>query len=232
MISPIWTPLRRVNSFVRLVTSIAALSTLIACTSGPTVAFQGTELTGNNKATSFHLVNQFGTQVSLQNFSDKVVALTFLYTNCLDTCPLTAKILNNTYQALGTAVDEVAFLVITADPTRDTVERIHEYSQERDMLNKWSYLTGSLADLQQVWEDYYVPIEPYQVSTGGAQERLSHAAIAAAVESGDLRQYLIGHPAPVYLIDRSGVLRVLHSDVTYGAKALTDDLRLLIAETA
>ena len=99
------------------------------------------------------------------------------------------------------------------------------------MLNKWSYLTGDLADLQQVWEDYYVPIEPYQVSTGGAQERITQAVLAAAVESGDLRQYLIGHPAPVYLIDRSGVLRVLHSDVTYGAEPLTDDLRLLIAET-
>jgi len=177
-------------------------------------------------------VNQFGAKVSLQNFSDKVIALTFLYTSCLDTCPLTAEILHNTYQGLDTGVDRVAFIAITVDPTRDTVERIHEYSQERDMLNKWSYLTGKLADLQQVWEDYYVPIEPYQVSTGGAQERLNHAAIAAAVESGDLRQYLIGHPAPVYLIDRAGVLRVLHSDATFDSEPIVDDIRLLIAETA
>ena len=59
-----------------------------------------------------------------------------------------------------------------------------------------------------------------------AHSKLDKAqAVAEDVGAGG---YLIGHSTPVYLIDRSGMLRVLHTDLTLDPQPLVQDIRLLL----
>ncbi|MCH7706360.1 MAG: hypothetical protein IIB33_04865 [Chloroflexi bacterium] len=72
----------------------------------------------------------------------------------------------------------------------------------------------------------YVAAEPETV-TGGALDALSGETEAQAEEIG-AGGYLVGHSAPVYLIDRSGMLRVLHTNLTLDPQPLVHDIRLLL----
>src|SRR4051812_3887778 len=50
----------------------------------------GAVVNGRQLAPDFTLVNQFGEPQQLSTFRGKPVALTFIYTNCIDVCPLIA----------------------------------------------------------------------------------------------------------------------------------------------
>src|SRR3954447_1655178 len=56
---------------------------------------------GRPPAPDFTLTNQLGQQESLSSFRGKPVAMTFIYTNCADVCPLIAWNMHLTYDQLG-----------------------------------------------------------------------------------------------------------------------------------
>lgn len=56
--------------------------------------------------------------------------LTFLYTSCPDICPLITSKLRESYQLINGVASRVAFLAVTVDPERDTVQQVYEYSQK------------------------------------------------------------------------------------------------------
>ncbi|MBI2170758.1 MAG: SCO family protein [Chloroflexi bacterium] len=180
------------------------------------------------QATPFQLQDQFGGMVSLADVAGKVVALTFLYTNCPDVCPLTTEALRQAHDALGNDASQVVFLAITVDPARDTAQRAYEYSAQKGMLDKWRFLTGSLEQLSPVWEGYFIAADAYRLDAGGAFQQLSQAALTQRAQQEGMPSYLIGHQAPVYLIDRKGFIRVLHSDVTLDVQPLVQDIRTLL----
>ena len=215
-----------------LVSGFAILFLVVGCSSG--VSFHGTELTGANPASPFRLQNQFGDHVALNDLKGNVVVLTFLYTNCPDACPIITDAMRNAYDALGLDAQRTAFVAITVDPARDTVEEVNRYSEGKGMLHKWSFLTGNEEELAPVWRAYYVAAEPERVEGGiGTLENLSQEAAtqASAVDIGTHGNevgYLVSHTTPVYLIDRAGRLRVLFTDLTLDPAPLVHDIRLLL----
>ena len=152
---------------------------LVACSSPE--PFQGTELTSAEIATPFQLEDQFGKSVNLTDHSGKVVVLTFLYTNCPDTCPIVTSQLLDTHRLLGQDASRVSFLAVSVDPERDSVGDAHTYSQKWDMVDKWGFLVGTREELRPIWAAYYIdPVldseagehdhedaEEYEVQTGG-----------------------------------------------------------------
>ncbi len=192
----------------------AALVVSLGCSAE--ASFSGTELTPAQTAASFALRDQFGQTVSLSSFNGKVVVLTFLYTSCPDICPLTTRTLGMAYDALGDDANETAFVAITVDPERDSVEQVYRYSEQQAMLHKWAFLTGSREELEPVWRGYYVAAE---------RETSEHAS--AQISPGG---YLVGHSAPVYLVDRGGKLRVLTDTPPLVPEPLVHDIRLLLKE--
>ncbi|MSQ21703.1 MAG: SCO family protein [Dehalococcoidia bacterium] len=179
-------------------------------------SFIGTELTPAQVAAPFTLRDQFGQDLELSSLKGKVVVMAFLYTNCPDICPLTTRTLGKAYDALGEDVRETAFVAITVDPERDTVEQVYRYSEQMAMLHKWAFLTGSRQEMEPVWRDYYV----------AAEKESSHDASAQGAATG----YLVGHSAPVYLIDRDGKLRVAFASLPLVPQPLVNDIRLLLNE--
>ena len=221
------------------------VAAFIACSSPET--FRGTELTARAPATSFTLTNQFSRSVSLDDYRGKVVLLTFLYTNCPDICPLTTSNIREAYELLGSDAQELAMVAVSVDPERDTVEEALAFSQHWQMTDRWDFLTGQRAELERIWRAYYIDpsvdgssdshetsAAPAQLrGTGGVgalgQDTLGQPAPSAgsgqALSSS--KGYLVSHSSPVYLLDRAGLMRVVHT-LPFEPSALAHDIRLLI----
>ena len=221
---------RRVHAVPLLVGVLTA--TMLAGCSQTVASFMGTELTAREPAPGFTLIDQFGEETSLSDKQGMVVALTFLYTNCPDTCPLTAHSLAKAHEALGEDAARVSILAISVDPNRDTPQQVRAYSQQRNMLDKWSFLTGSEQELSAIWKAYYLEVKQTDDSGGGAIESLgTDLAREALVSNEGLSEkaaYLVTHSAPVYLIDQEGRMRSVITDLTLDPGPLVHDIRLLL----
>ena len=193
----------------------AVLMLSLGCSAS--ASFSGTVLNPPQTATSFTLQDQFGQQVSLASLKGKVVVMAFIYTNCPDVCPLTTQTLGMAYDALGDDVKSTFFVAITVDPERDTVEQVYRYSEQKGMLHKWSFLTGSRQELEPVWRAYYVD----------AEKEISPDAGVQTVPG----EYVVGHSTPIYLIDRNGKLRVVSTTPPLVPQPLVHDIRLLLKQS-
>ena len=77
---------------------------------------------------------------------DKVVAINFIYTSCVDTCPLETAHLAKVQKILGDRLGrEVFFYSITIDPEIDTPEVLKEYRSRFGA--RWTFLTGAEEDI-------------------------------------------------------------------------------------
>lgn len=112
----------------------------------------GTRISG--VAPNFKLSDQFGRQVSLREFRGRTVILAFNDSECTTVCPLTTTAMMDAKAMLGRAGSRVQLLGVDADPAAIAVEDVWSYSELHGMLHSWDFLTGSLAQLKQVWKHY------------------------------------------------------------------------------
>jgi len=123
--------------------------------------YEGTELTG--VAADFRLIDQNGAFVSLSDFREKVVVLTFMDSKCKDTCPLTAAHFRKAYEQLNQSeASQIVFIGVNvnvrANAVADVLETTHAW--QLDEIPSWHFLTGSREDLEPVWKDYYITAAP------------------------------------------------------------------------
>ena len=109
-------------------------------------------------APPFALTTADSQRLALADLRGKVVAVTFVYATCTDTCPLlTAKL-----AALGKRLGKdfgakVAFVAITVDPERDTPDVLRGYAQAHGARGAgWTFLTGTPAEIKDVARRYGV----------------------------------------------------------------------------
>ena len=218
---------------MRVLKLLAAPITLIALAAVACAApeqFEGTELTSANPAAPFQLENQFGNRVSLSDHKGQVVVLTFLYTSCPDICPLTTSHLRDTDRILGETAD-VEFMAVSVDPERDSVDAAHKYLEKWGKVDEWQFLVGDRAELSPVWRAYFIdPVA--DVDSEGDEDDEHDGDDGPSEGAGRLEQeivdaYLVNHAAPVYLIDREGIMRVVFT-LPFEPEAVAHDVRLLL----
>jgi protein SCO1/2 len=115
--------------------------------------FQGAVMPEGLRAPDFTLPNQDGERVSMRDLRGEPVIVTFLYTNCDDTCPAQAQTVRGALDELGADVPAIA---IAVDPPRDTPERARAFLSEQRALGRLDFVLGSRAQLKRVWEGFYV----------------------------------------------------------------------------
>ena len=198
------------RSFLAL-TLLALAPALLACSAAPMPEdFKGTPFTNARQAQDFVLTDQFGAPKSLSgDFSGKVVALTFLYTECPDVCPIVANHLRDVSASVEEDGMDAAIVIVSVDPQRDTVESALAYSERWGMSERWTYLVGEEATLKDVWKAYY--IDPY-IHGPGRGDSSSKAAPTVGAGSGGVSALVeqtgrVIHSAPIYIIDADGVMR-------------------------
>jgi protein SCO1 len=95
-------------------------------------------------APDFTLRDADGRVIRLVDLKEKVLVLHFVYTHCPDVCPLHARRIADIQALVNQAnmKDQVRFLTITTDPTRDTPDVMREYGEVHglDPVN-WLFLT-------------------------------------------------------------------------------------------
>jgi protein SCO1/2 len=166
---------------------------------GDSVAFAGS-LRPDIPPQDFHLRDQDGKTVSLRQFRGRVVVLTFMYTTCRDTCPLTATQIRGALDDLG---HDVPALAVSVDPVNDTPERAKRFLFQRGLgHDRMRFLLGSRAQLQPLWKAYGVQPQ------GKAFD----------------------HTAYVVLIDRRGRQRIGFPVAQLVPEDLAHDIRRLQAE--
>lgn len=109
-------------------------------------------------APAFTLTSQTGEPVSLADLRGKVVALTFIYTECPDICPLLTQKMVQVQDELGADFGKkIAFVSISLDPEHDTPEILKDYAEFWGAKPEgWSFLTGSLDAVRDVTRRYGV----------------------------------------------------------------------------
>lgn len=179
---------------------------------------RGPTISDNPPAPNFTLTDQNGQQVQLTSLRGKVVALTFLYTNCPDVCPLIATKLGQVDQQLGADRAKVALLAVTVDPANDTPTAVRAFAAQHQLLQaNWHYLLGSVAQLTPVWKSYFVGTDAAQVPGSPATK------VSAPTPQ------LVNHTAIVYLIDRQGRLREA-LDANFTPQDFLHDVRVLAGQ--
>ena len=195
--------------------------------------FFGTVIEDRREAEDFRLTDQFGRSVSLGQLNeDRVVVLTFLYTYCPDICPIVAYHLKGISERLGDDAGDVSIVVVSVDPERDTVERALEYSEAWGMAENWRYLVGSEEELNPVWEAYYVVAAVDEEARGSdvpEEWKVDRVRGVDALSRDIASRYTVTHQAPVYLIDKEGRVRVLHT-LPIEPADVVEDVRALLAE--
>jgi cytochrome oxidase Cu insertion factor (SCO1/SenC/PrrC family) len=130
---------------------------------------------------SFTLRNQDGKLVSSHALIGRVIVLTFLDTDCKESCPVIAGVIGATIPRL--TADErkqVTSLAVSVNPASDTPGTVHQFLRKRHALGKLDFLLGSVRTLEPVWHAFQ---------------------ILSAHKSGNADI----HSAPVRIYDRNGV---------------------------
>jgi protein SCO1/2 len=168
------------------------------------------------QAPDFTLIDHTGAEVRLSALRGKPVVLTFLYTNCPDTCPtVTAKFVELT-TLLGERAADVALVAVSVDPERDGKERVNAFLGQRKLDGVMRFLTGTREALEAVWKGYHVGVSLVPVKAGSPESRLYGA-------------YAVGHSDAVYVLDKLGRQRVFLRS-TFEPGEMLENLEVLLDE--
>ncbi len=157
-------------------------------------ALNGNPNTLQLPAPHFTLTDQHGHTVSLVSLRGHVVALTFLDPVCTSDCPLIAQEFRRTDLQLSAAAHNVDFVAIVANPIYRSIAFTKAFDVQESMngLPNWYFLTGSVTQLQRVWNSYGV-----LVNTVGAGAMVAHSDLAFIIDGrGRERDALIDDPGP------------------------------------
>lgn len=159
-------------------------------------------------APEFTLTKQDGKRLALKELRGKVLAITFIFASCVDTCPLLTAKMAGIQNRLGSDFGKkVHFVSITVDPERDTPDVLKRYGEaHKANAAGWAFLTGTSAEIREVAKRYGI----YYKKT----------------PRGD-----VDHTFLTSLVDRNGILRVQYMGVKFNPDEMLRDLQGLVKET-
>jgi protein SCO1/2 len=158
-------------------------------------------------APDFTLISQDDKPVSLRDFRGKAVAIAFIFTSCMDVCPMLTSNMALVRDKLGSLFgSRIVFISITVDPERDTPQVLKQYAADFDAEPAgWSFLTGDPATVRNIARQYGV--------------------ISMRTDSGD-----IDHTLLTSLVDSKGALRVQYLGAGFDLEEFRGDLLSLLDE--
>jgi protein SCO1/2 len=165
----------------------------------PSTGFRGAVRPSGIPPARFSLPDEDGRSVDARRLRGRVVALMFVYSTCVDTCPVTAQ------QVRGAISDvdrpDVRGLAVSVDPAGDTRAHVRSFLLEQHIFGQIPYLVGTRRQLQGVWRAFGV-----QPQEKGRE-----------------------HAVSVVVLDRRGRQRIGFTASTLTVDALAHDIRRLAA---
>ncbi|WP_274584545.1 SCO family protein [Neisseria leonii] len=184
----------------------AASDTAAASAAPDTSGFYGTDIRRDDIGGDFTLTGGDGKPFSLSSLKGKVVLLTFGYTNCPDVCPTSLVTYNDVLRQLGGRAEDVAVVMVSVDPERDTPETTGRYAAQFNP----GFIGLSSADAQNI-----------------AQVKQQYRVVSAkAAPTGD-NLYLVDHTAGTFVINKAGET-VLFEPYGKTATEIAADVKILL----
>lgn len=155
----------------------------------------------------FTLTNQAGENVKLSDLRGKAVLLTFGFTHCPDVCPITLGEMRSIHADLGEMSENLHFVFVTVDGSRDTPEVLTDYFATLRVDGFMIGMTGTEQAIREMGIPY------------GLDFRYS--------EADALGNYTVEHTAGMFLLNTEGEWIRRY---TYGMKNedITADLRQVL----
>ena len=158
-------------------------------------------------APEFTLTKQDGKRLALKELRGKVLAITFIFANCADTCPLLTAKMAGIQNRLGADFGaKVFFVSISVDPERDTPEVLKRYADAHKANPAgWAFLTGTQSEIREIAKRYGIFYKKTPL--------------------GD-----VDHTFLTSVVDQSGTLRVQYMGVKFNPDEMLRDLQSLVKE--
>lgn len=140
---------------------------------------------GEEKARSYftdlEVIDQNGKRLRFYSdvLKDRVLLINFIFTSCMDACPLMTQRLIQTRELLVDAVkDDIWFVSISIDPERDTPEAMKAFAEKQGAdETRWMWLTGTKQNLDFIVKrlgQYTDEIEAHSTLMLAANTRTRH----------------------------------------------------------
>ena len=134
-----------------------------------------------NYFTNLEVISQDGERLQFYDdvLKDKVVVISFIFTNCQGACPLMTRNLTMIRDMLReNERAEIQFVTISLDPVRDTPAAMKEFAQTHDADQEgWLFLTGKPDNVNKVTKllgTYTDDLEAHTTMLLAANVRNSH----------------------------------------------------------
>ena len=140
----------KIHSVIAYLKSLLVISAMLTLGVSPVVAAPKGSPWGQDYFPNVELVNQDGKTVRFYDdlIKGKVVAISFIFTHCGDSCPAETAGLRQVQKLLGDRVGkDIFFYSISIDPEHDTPKVLKDYAKRFRVGPGWSFLTGSKADV-------------------------------------------------------------------------------------
>ncbi len=132
----------------------------------------------------FHLTDQRAKTVALSDLKGKVWLADFIYTTCPGPCPMISHRLSD-LQKEALKNPDVRFVSISTDPAHDTPEVLQKYAELFHASDRWLFLTGEKAKVQD----------------------LIRNGFSLAIADQDDPKNPVVHSTKLVLVDKDGVIR-------------------------
>ena len=171
----------------------------------------GTILSAPQEKPDLRMVDTEGQPFDLRSDTEgQVTLLMFGYTNCPDVCPISVATLGSALDSLDPAVaNKVQLVFVTADPERDTAERLREFLDQFD--TDFVGLRGSLDELD-------------------AAQAAAKVPAAVRDEPDENGGYTVGHATQMIAYQTDGRARIVYPFGTRQGDWMRDLPRLVAGE--
>jgi protein SCO1/2 len=147
----------RLALFITGVLALTAVAGVLLFAVGDRTArgagFEGAIRPAGIPPADFGLRDERGRVVRLRDLRGRPAVVTFLYTTCRDTCPLTTQQIRAALDDLGRDVPVIA---VSVDPAQDTPRRARAFNVKQQMAGRMRWVLGTSAQLQRIWRAYGV----------------------------------------------------------------------------
>jgi protein SCO1 len=145
----------RLALFVAGLLAVTAIAAVLLFAVGqravPAAGFAGATRPPRIPPADFGVRDEQGDPLRLSDMRGTPVVVTFLYTTCRDSCPLTAQQIRIALDDLGHDVPVVA---VSVDPEHDDARRARAFLAKQGMRGRMRWALGSEAQLQRLWRAY------------------------------------------------------------------------------
>ena len=229
------------NIFYNIALIAFFIFSTISLTNCGSAEFKGTTITSGQNIPSFNLVDQYNNSVQNEDFKNRILVLTFLYSNCKEECKVIVPKISKVQSTLLDQYPEISkkttFISISVDPTNDIPENTYKYMQLNNKepnwqstppKSNWVFLSGDLKTLEAIWNHYGIAADAAIIDQGSVIDVIAQKTMLDIYADKDIVPlYKIDHSLPIYLIDMSGTTRVVFNDLKIDTQDLIHDILLL-----